>query len=501
MTRPRVKLAGAATVTAIAAALAAWTLGGAAAARVVTTPLGLTEAPFGITLGGPLWRDRTLRDDEGTPDIAYVTADERLTVTVAGRDGAHIRAVTYRVDGGAVHRLRACAAAPCPRSIAVSTRPALRRLGAGGHRLVVAVSGDAGAQPTRRTLEVTVGDRLPPIREGEPVATTAAAAAAPALAAVARRTRAINRREIRTGGLRGVVGAAAPSFVQVGELRAGGRAIGGTALLALPVPLRGVHATVPGYVSAAGGYRSQPVRFTAPQLRDLLVDVDLRRDRVIAVEPGPRSQTSQWSPAQSPATAAATAAARRAPALVRLSEGGPAFLAYDGAPGVHTGDRDWPVSLIFAGHATVGKVKRALRAAGFTRSGHARYLAYRSGSGSPRFDGDRGLKTPCAADGTDVHLRLYAPSATDSFSDPEYGSVVVGTAHLDRADGCATPPVLFGFSEDAERQIAGIVARRLGWRVQRNRLALGNAEPYRRDTADSGHVWWSDGRATLITVP
>jgi hypothetical protein len=41
----------------------------------------------------------------------------------------------------------------------------------------------------------------------------------------------------------------------------------------------------------------------------------------------------------------------------------------------------------------------------------------------------------------------------------------------------------------------------LGWRVQRSRLALGNAEGYRRDSTDSGRVWWSDGRATLITVP
>jgi hypothetical protein len=186
---------------------------------------------------------------------------------------------------------------------------------------------------------------------------------------------------------------------------------------------------------------------------------------------------------------------------VRLSETGPAFLAYDGGPDLSPGDRDWPVSLVFAGHASVGKVKDALRAVGLTHRGHTRYLAYRASVGSARFDGDRGLKTPCDAAGTDVHLRLYAPSATDRFSDPEFGSVVIGTAHLDRADGCATGPALYGFSEQAERRVGEIVAKRLGWHVQRDRLALGNAEPYRRDTTDSGHVWWSDGRATLITVP
>jgi hypothetical protein len=37
--------------------------------------------------------------------------------------------------------------------------------------------------------------------------------------------------------------------------------------------------------------------------------------------------------------------------------------------------------------------------------------------------------------------------------------------------------------------------------VRPDRLALGNPEPYRRDIGDSAHVWWSDGRATLIAVP
>jgi hypothetical protein len=198
---------------------------------------------------------------------------------------------------------------------------------------------------------------------------------------------------------------------------------------------------------------------------------------------------------------AAADAPLRPPSLIRLSDAGPAFLDYDGAPDLSAGGRDWAVSLIFAGHASVGKVKAALRTVGFTRPGNAHYLAYRTADGTLRFDSDRGLKTPCAADGTDVHVRLYAPTATDRFTDPEYGSVVVGTTHLDRADGCSTPPQLYGFSEAAERRIADTVARRLGWRVQRNHLALGNREPYRRDITDSAHVWWNDGRATLVTVP
>jgi len=198
-----------------------------------------------------------------------------------------------------------------------------------------------------------------------------------------------------------------------------------------------------------------------------------------------------------PATADSPA---RRPTFVRLSENGPAFLAYDGGPDFDPRSRDWPVSLVFAGHARVGKIKDALRGLGFTRRGHSRFLAYRVDKESARFDGDRGLKTSCDSSGTDVHVRLYAPTATDRFIDPEFGSVVVGTVHLDRADGCSVPPTLFGFSELAERRI-GTILGSIGWRVEPDLLDLGNPEPYRRDISDPAHIWLSNGRATLITVP
>jgi hypothetical protein len=312
----------------------------------------------------------------------------------------------------------------------------------------------------------------------------------------------ILRREQRHGVLQQVLGASTARVVQLGELQAAGRKIGMTALLALPAARRSVRATVPrAGVLPDGRVRVRPLRFATPVLRDLLVDIDLLRGEIIGVEPGPGTRTSGWwtGPAPSP-PAPATASAPAAWSLVRLTPHGPAFAAYDGNGTLGPGDRDWPVTLVFVGHATIASVKRGLRSAGFTGSGERRWLAYGAG-GAVRFDGDRGVKTPCDAKGTDVHLRLYAPPATDHFTDPRYGEVVVATSHLDRGEGCSAPPRLFGFSEEAERRVADTVAARLGWVVQRGRIALGNAEPYRRDLAARSHLWWSDGRATVIHVP
>ncbi|MDX6714555.1 MAG: hypothetical protein QOH30_1113 [Baekduia sp.] len=298
----------------------------------------------------------------------------------------------------------------------------------------------------------------------------------------------------RHGVLAAVVGPRPLRVVQLGDLQDHGRTIGVTALLTLPVARHGVHATVPG---------APPVRFVAPVLRDVLVDVDLQRHAIVAVQPGPASRTSTWAPAAAPqpAAATATAVARTALAPVRLSPHGPSFAPFDGTPTLGPITPDWPVSLVFTGHATVGKVKAALRSAGFTHAGEERWLAYGGAGGSRRLDGDRGLKTACDANGTDVHLRLYAPSKADHFTDPRFGSVVVATAHLDRGEACTTPPRLFGFSEEAERRVADVAAHQLHWRVRRDAVPLHNAQPYRRDLAAPEHLWWSDGRATLIAVP
>jgi hypothetical protein len=320
----------------------------------------------------------------------------------------------------------------------------------------------------------------------------------------ARAALAIISRSQRQGALRGILGSRPPRVVQLGPLQDRGRPVGVTALLALPVARHGVHATVPadGQAPGTGGVSVGRARFVAPVLRDVLVDVDLRHGTIIEVQPGPASRTSTWAAPPSPVPpATAVVASQTAPALVALSPGGPRFAPYDGTPALGPAGRDWPVSLIFAGHATVGKVKQALRTVGFTHLGESRRLVYAGPGGALRSDGDRGVKTACDANGTDIHLRLYAPPGTDRFTDPRFGDVVVATVHLDRGESCTTPPAEFGFSEVAERRVADVVASRLGWHVQPNRIALGNAEPFRRDLAAPDHLWWSNGRATLISVP
>jgi hypothetical protein len=302
--RSAAKLAGGAVAVAVAVVVGVAVLGGDDAVRDVAGPLGLTgrAGPFRIALGGPLWEDRTLRDVDGSRDLASLTRDEPLTIAVAGRRGARVGSIGLRVDGGPRRVLDACSAATCPATATVTTRPAVRRLGRGAHHLTIDVRDPAAGRRATARMEVTVGDPLPPVREGDAVPATAAPPPPTVYSAdLGRRVRALVSREQRSGVLRAVLGAAPPRFAEIGELGMGGRGVGVTALLELPVPRRNVRATVPGYATApGGGYRLQSVAFTAVELRDLLVDLDLARGRVIAAEPGPASQTSRWDPDQVP---------------------------------------------------------------------------------------------------------------------------------------------------------------------------------------------------------
>jgi hypothetical protein len=483
--------------------------------------LGLVDdPPFAIKLGGPLWLDRTLQDGEGAPDVARLTADEPLRATIRGIGTARLAQVELRVNGRTQRRIRpSCPGGKCPRIFSLTLVPRLNvRVKGNRHVQLIARDGgggsggtDEGAHVSVASLRVRVLPRFPGVTEAEPPSSPRGAAALDRPALSARARRAALRLLAPHPGLRTLLGGARTRVRAAGTLRDGRRAIGVTLLLELPISRRDAVATVPGYVAARNPqtpYVARTVSLHVKVLRDLLVDVDLVRHRVIDIEPGPRSVTKKFTPDDPRATEKLAAdadtvldTANRPPLLIRISDGGPSFLGYDGAPDLNAHQRDWSVSLVFAGGASVGKVKAALRRVAYTRRGISHYLAYRRPGAGLRFDGDKGLKTRCDRAGTDVHLRMYAPAEVDHFTDPELGSVVVATTHLDHAEpGCSTGPARFGFSEDAERRVAA-AARRLGWRVQPDWLSLGNAEPYRRDVRDPAHLWLSNGRATVIWVP
>ena len=156
----------------------------------------------------------------------------------------------------------------------------------------------AGTQASARArFDVTVVERLPKVREGEPVARRATRPTRPAIGAAERQlTRSVIDRERRSGVLRGVLGGTPYTVEAIGELHRGPRRVGTTILLTLARPRTGVKSDVPGYQPDSGpaGYRLGVISLAAPVVRDLLVDVDLARRRVIAVEPGPGSRTSAW---------------------------------------------------------------------------------------------------------------------------------------------------------------------------------------------------------------
>jgi hypothetical protein len=294
------RLGGAAVLLVVVlAAVLAWRLGGGGdAARDIGVRLDLVDAgPFELRLGGPLWGSRTLRDRDGAPDVAYVTGDEALTVDVTGRGGRRPAAVEVRVDGHGAARTALCAAGACRRHARVTVVAPLAERGDGPHRVTVIARGQTGGTTARARFEVTVIERLPPVREGEPVAGRATGVAPAAVGAAQRQlTLAIIDRERRSGALRAVLGPARYAVAAIGELHGGRRPIGTTILLALARPLTSVRADVPGYRPDHGprGYRSGAITLSAPVLRDVLVDVDLARRRVIAVEPGPDSRTDTW---------------------------------------------------------------------------------------------------------------------------------------------------------------------------------------------------------------
>jgi hypothetical protein len=276
----------------------------------IVDPGHFRSPPFSVTVGGPLWQSRTLRDSDGTKDFALVDGDLPVDVRVQASGRARVAAVELRVDG---RRQRSettvCGQDGCPAQAAVKFVARLRGLPAGRHRVEIYAS-QTGGRGARRTasFDVRTITRAPAAIEGEPARVDAPADPHDGDIQLRQTALGVLAAERARPRLAAALGNAQLTVLQAGPLNAHGRRLGATLWLALPAPLRDVHATVPSYVpsaAAAGGYTRQSVRMHVAVLRDALIDIDLTTRRVIAFEPGPRSHTLSWKPSRAPAPAGA----------------------------------------------------------------------------------------------------------------------------------------------------------------------------------------------------
>jgi hypothetical protein len=187
--------------------------------------------------------------------------------------------------------------------------PRLAELDPGDHRVEV-VARDSHGAVSVHGFSVRTVDRVPALTEGEPVGTLPAAApASPRDARLERAALRVLGSERSSGGLAQALGTGRLSVVQVGDLNARGERLGATMLVDLVEPRHDLWASVPGYIPVEGhsgpAYTPQRIRMHVAVLRDALIDIDLDRRRVIALEPGPRSKSLSWSPSQAPALAGA----------------------------------------------------------------------------------------------------------------------------------------------------------------------------------------------------
>jgi hypothetical protein len=314
MTRARrTRVVGIALAVVVVAVVLMQLRGGAAdpPADALADPGVFRSPPFRVRLSGPLWRARSLRDQDGAADFAIVAGDLPLDIQVSASGRARIAAVDLRVDGRPQRGSPArCGESACPAEMTVTLVPKLRGLPAGDHSVQVyarAVGASAPARPA--TFDVRVTRSVPQVVEGLPATKDPPPAPRDGDPALARAALAVLAAERSRPGLAAALANSQVSVIQAGPLNARERRLGATLWVALAAPLRDVRTTVPGYVptTAATGpaYRPQAVSMHVALLRDALIDVDLTTRRVIAFEPGPRSRTITWKPSRAPAPAGA----------------------------------------------------------------------------------------------------------------------------------------------------------------------------------------------------
>lgn len=288
-------------------------------------------------------------------------------------------------------------------------------------------------------------------------------------------------------------------------------------------------------------YTEGTSRYGVSGLRELDVLVDLGRNRLVSMEPsGDYTETYPAQPLSAFTMGAATtslgpAESRVAPGrthnLRKITKrlvkdvGSDWFYNYDfKSERVGVNNVDWPVNLIFTLNADRYKVKDLLSGSFFASDMHM-YLhdaePYPPGlfSSSPAHDPiwvtdggsyNGGLAYTCTE--TKLHMRVYAPTYAQNGANRLFNLTwafyVVATSHYDHHEPAETKPLggcpdyWVGKSEKAEREIAGLSAKKWGTIPNsgtpgRRGIRLFNYERVRK----SGHRRWSsNGYATLIGV-
>ncbi|MEA2440897.1 MAG: hypothetical protein QOH76_2321 [Thermoleophilaceae bacterium] len=307
------------TVALLTAVVIATQIGGGQPARDVVggAPGVFSDPPFSVRLDGPLWRARTLQDNDGAQDFALVGRDLPLEVRATGASDARVAEVELRVDGRSTRVVvPRCPGGRCPVSTSFTFVPPLRMLGPSEHRVQIVVRDPAGVAGSSRHGEhvTTFGFDVRSVRSVPPISEARTVAKLPTrTAGLASRLRGDAVRVLtsarRGGGIAAALGSSRVSVVRAGRLEARGRPLGVTLLVKVTPPVYNVRATVPAYVPVVASgtvrYNTQQVQMHVEVLRDALVDVDLSSRRVITFEPGPHSRTSGWSPSKAPTPAGA----------------------------------------------------------------------------------------------------------------------------------------------------------------------------------------------------
>jgi hypothetical protein len=171
-----------------------------------------------------------------------------------------------------------------------------------------------------------------------------------------------------------------------------------------------------------------------------------------------------------------------------------------------TDNTDWPVTIVFWGHATVSKVKAALRSSlpiwGIDE--YACVSDQRRRKHHPFvWVSDTGVKTFNLSKA--LHMRLYA-DPDGYLTNATWGDYVIATTHFD-FDELGTNPTS-GRSEEAAAAIEAICVSVWGAdAMQADVLPLFNVEPDRveqRSNSKGGldsHYWQCDGFASMVEVP